>query len=207
MAETQTQMGGLENILAGASAAGGAAAGHMLSSAFGFGPLVDFALTAGGLAAGGLVAAPLLYSLLPGKSVFNAQVDPLYGALGGAGAATAAALAAYTALAATPIGWIGAAAYAALYAIPAYFMGKGVVGGYFKPLLDGVASVFKGATNYGGKTATGLRDMGTGISDWVRRGADGFRSLGEGIYNRARDFYNYWRNFGRPTPARAGGHP
>ncbi|HIH04861.1 TPA: hypothetical protein HA281_02410 [Candidatus Woesearchaeota archaeon] len=185
--------GGLENIVGAATAIGGGVLGNSLASYLGLGALGSAALTATGLAAGGLLAAPLLCPVIPGKSILNQPVDPLYGFLGGSTAAIVTGLAAYAALG--PLGL--------LYAIPAYFLGKGVVGGYGKALVDNIASGFKGIATYGAKFEKGVRDIGNGIAGWYQNFPNGFRNLGENLYTRGANAWNYIRNLGRQAPVAA----
>src|SRR3989344_2339007 len=99
--------------------------------------------------------------------------------------------------------YLGLGALGLLYALPAYFLGKGVVGGYGKALVDNIASGFKGIATYGAKFEKGVRDIGNGIARWYQNFPDGLRNLGENLYTRGANAWNYIRNLGRQAPVAA----
>ncbi len=188
MADTPKQeAGGLEKILTGSLMAGGIIVGDMVASYFGLGPLGTLISSAVGGSAGAL-AEPLAYAAFPGKSFLNMPVDPLYQKIGGYTAAAITALAVATTMA-TPIGW----AYAALAAIPAYFIGGGAVGAYFKPAVDSIASLFKGTANAGNYVANSIKQIGSAYHSWAAKVSDGFSNAGREIY----------KSFSKLIPTRA----
>ena len=206
MTDAPKERKGLENIVLGSLMTAGAIAGDAFGTLMGFGPVGTAATTAAGMAVGG-ATKPAVYPLVP--SFLENPVDKSHGRIGGSLAAIVTAAAAYNTLV-TPLGWGVAAAYAALWAIPSYLAGKGLVGGYLTQAVDSIKSFIYGTNSAIQKAGKGLHEMGTKFSGSANGFVDNYKKSWGGLYQSFDRLASaILRPFGyRPAaPAAAGAHP